>query len=394
MDLVERHIIKRKNPAYFEIDCASFASKNLYNAILFHTRQALFEGESPIGNWVYQTVKGIGEYQSLPRKVSNQVLMQVNEAWRGYFALVKVYKRGGIPHSPRIPKYLDKTGRNVLRYDVQSFSRKHIRKGYFKPSGLELYISTNKSPKGGRITPKKNGDYVVEIIYEQECLEGDGYLDYNLVAGIDLGIDNIIALASNQQGFQPLVINGRVIKSINQFYNKRKAEMQSKLPNGQHTSKAIVQFSDKRNRRINHLLHTISRRVVNYLYQQQIGTLVIGRNKGWKKKMNMGKRNNQKFATIPFYKLIHMITYKAELLGMRVIETEESYTSKCSFLDLEPVCKHNVYLGRRIKRGLFRSSKCNLINADINGALNIIRKVFPITGIAGIAVSPIRVNFV
>lgn len=394
MDLVERHVIKKSHPAYREIDLYSFYSKNLFNSVLYATRQAFFNNRSPTGNWVYHEVKKLDEYKVLPRKVSKQVLIQVSEAWRSYFALVKAYASGKIDSRPKIPKYLDKGGRNVLRYDNQSFSRRYIKDSWFNPSGTSLFVPTGKKPKGGRIVPKKNGDYVVEIIYEKEPIDSSDWLDCTAIAGIDFGVDNIVALASDQVGFIPLVVNGRVIKSINQFYNKRKAEMQSRLPKGQYTSRAIAQLTDKRNRRIDHLLHTISRRIVDYLYDNRIGKLVIGRNKGWKDGMKIGRVNNQKFSSIPYYKLLHMLTYKAQLLGIEVIETEESYTSKCSFLDLEPLGKHDFYIGRRVKRGLFISSNGTRINADINAALNMIRKVFSIEEIEGISVSPVRVNFV
>ena len=190
-------------------------------------------------------------------------------------------------------------------------------------------------------------------------------------------------LASNKPGFHPVVINGRPVKSTNQFYNKRKAELQQKLGHTGTTAR-MERLTTKRNRRIDHYLHTASRFVVDLLVQEEIGTLVIGKNDGWKQEIEMGKRNNQNFVQIPHARFIHMLTYKAELVGITVLITEESYTSKASFLDCDPlpVCKPNddtkhTFSGKRVKRGLYRASNERYINADINGAYNIVRKVAP-----------------
>ena len=401
MDLVERHLIKKSHPNWKELDQLTFDSKNLYNKVLYCSRQVFFKEDtqhtSTTGSWIYHEVKGLPEYKALPAKVSNQVILQNRKSWSSYFALLKLYNSGELEDKPKPPKYKKKqSDRNIVTYDVQSYSKVWLNKGYFHPSGTELYVPTNLTNiKGGRIVPKVNGDFVVEILYEVEPLY-DGTLDYNEVAGIDLGIDNIITLTSSKEGFIPIVANGKVVKSINQFYNKLKAKLQSKLEKEQYTSKRINNLTAKRTRKIDHILHTISRRVADFLYNQGIGTLVIGKNDVWKQDVNIGKRNNQNFVSIPHSRLVHMITYKCELLGIQVFETEESYTSKCSFLDREPMGKQESYVGRRIRRGLFKSSDGRLINADVNGSYNIMRKVFPniLEGIEDAAVHPIRYNFV
>jgi putative transposase len=154
----------------------------------------------------------------------------------------------------------------------------------------------------------------------------------------------------------------------------------------------MERLTTKRTRRINHYLHTASRRLINLLVQEGIGTLVIGKNAEWKQEVNMGKRNNQQFVCIPHARFIEMLTYKAELMGIQVLLTEESYTSKCSFLDKEPIRKQESYAGKRVKRGLFRAADGRFINADVNGSLNIIRKVAPeiFEGVEGIVVCPAR----
>ena len=162
---------------------------------------------------------------------------------------------------------------------------------------------------------------------------------------------------------------------INWQYNKRKSHLQSKLPNGRKTSNMINNITLKRNNRVSDYLHKITSMFINYAVSKGISDVVVGYNKEWKQGINIGRVNNQNFVCIPYYKLLNMLTYKCELHGISLTVTEESYTSKCSFLDSEPLCKHDSYCGRRIHRGLFKSSSGKLINADVNGALNILRKV-------------------
>jgi IS605 OrfB family transposase len=196
-------------------------------------------------------------------------------------------------------------------------------------------------------------------------------------------IDNLAALASNKPGFTPVVVNGRPAKSMNQFYNKRRAELQQQLGHPGTTAR-MERLTTKRNRRINHYLHTASRYIIDLLAKEGIGILVIGKNDGWKQAVEMGKRNNQNFVQIPHTRFIQMLSYKARLVGITVLVTEESYTSKASFLDHDPLpvrkpddeTKH-TFSGKHVKRGLYRASDGRETNADINGAYNIIRKVAP-----------------
>jgi putative transposase len=235
--------------------------------------------------------------------------------------------------------------------------------------------------------------YVVEVVYSVETQQAD--VDQYFVLGIDLGIDNLAALASNQPGFVPLLVNGKPLKSINHWYNKELARLKSALPAGQRTSKRIQQLTHKRNCQVNAYLHQASRRIIEFMKLMGIGTLVIGKNEGWKQGVELGKRNNQNFVQIPRARFIEMLTYKAQLAGIEVITTEESYTSKCSFLDGEAICQHEQYAGKRVKRGLFRASDGCLMNADTNGAYNIVRKVIPnafSNGIGGAVVHPVRVH--
>ena len=218
------------------------------------------------------------------------------------------------------------------------------------------------------------------MIYdEQESTVSDD----KFVASIDLGLDNLVALTSNQPGFTPLLINGRPLKSINQFYNKRKAQLQSQVKGSRKTSSRLQRLTRCRNQKIDNYLHHASRLIADVLSAKQIGTLVVGKNEQWKTEINLGKQTNQNFVSIPHARLIDMLEYKARLVGIKVILQEESYSSRANFLglDLIPVYgktdKDAVFSGRRIKRGLYKTSVGRLINSDVNAAYNILRKAIP-----------------
>jgi putative transposase len=203
--------------------------------------------------------------------------------------------------------------------------------------------------------------------------------DNGRYAAIDLGMNNLCAVANNV-GLDYFVINGRIPKSINQWRNKKTACLQSGIhPDAkgrQRASKAIRKQNINRDNRLDDYMHKASKYIVEWAVKNNICSIVIGENKGWKQEAEMGKRNNQNFQHIPFTKLKNKIAYKARMEGISVAFNEESYTSKCSAVDNEPVKKHETYLGRRVKRGLFRSAEGYRINADINGAHNIGRKYF------------------
>jgi len=380
MQLVESHIIKPTDSRYAAIDAACFASKNLYNAALYEMRQAfIFQHIRLSYPKMDKLMKFHEAYKALPARVAQQVLKLLEKNWKSYFRACDAYWKDPstfLGH-PNLPKYKDKVkGRNILIYTAQAVSKTALKKAIVKPSQLDIEIvSICPEVDQVRIVSRK-GFYVVEVIYEQGCeLEP---VNPDLYAGIDLGINNLATLTSNKSGFVPRIVNGRPVKSINQFYNKRRADLQSKLAQmdaKRHTSNRLERITNKRIRKIDHYLHTASRRIIDVLVSEGIGTLVIGYNAEWKQEVHIGKRNNQNFVNIPFARFIHMLTYKAELVGIQVRMTEESYTSKCSFLDWESIVKHDVYQGKRVKRGLFRSATGKQYNADVNGSYNITRKV-------------------
>ena len=375
MYLTEQHLIKKSHKFFKELDEISFRSKNLYNQALFRVRQYYFENKN------YLTFENISktlaqesqaDFRNLPAKVSQQTLKLVDQNFKSFFGGLKSKK----VKKARIPKYLDKVkGRQVVTYTVQALSKPLLKQGFIKLSGTNITFKTKVDPtkiKQVRIVPHGN-HYTLEVVYEvstQELLTNN-----NRYCAIDLGINNLATIGSNC--IKPFIINGRPLKSINQYFNKEKAKLQSQLIKEQktYTSKKLQTISLIRKNKINDYLHKASRYIINHLVSNNINTLIIGYNPEWKQEINIGKVNNQKFVNIPHQRFIQMLTYKAELVGINVILNEESYTSKTSFLDNEPVQKREKYLGKRIKRGLFRSSQGFLINADLNGALNILRKV-------------------
>ena len=370
MILTERHIIKQSNSLYNELDNLCFLSKNLYNSALYTVRQFYFTNKKYF-NWIKINNQFVSEkqqdYYALPCKVSQQTLKMVDQNMKSFFNAIKAKNS-----KPKLPKYLDKIkGRFVVTYTNQAISKKALQNGYIELSKTNIKLKTNvKNVKQVRIVPRNNF-IVVEILYEvRSKIHNNSKETY---CGIDFGLNNLITCSF--QNDSPLIMNGKPLKSINWHYNKEKSRLQSLLDNGKKTSKKIQNITLKRNNRINDYLHKTTKIFVNYLVSKKINNVVIGYNKEWKQGINIGRVNNQNFVQIPYYKLLNMLTYKCEIEGISVIVTEESYTSKCSFLDDEDICKHEEYVGKRIKRGLYKASDGRLINADVNGALNILKKV-------------------
>lgn len=370
MILTERHIFTKNSPLYKELDNLCFLSKNLYNSALYAIRQHYFT-EKQYLPYVKLNNKFVAEkqtdYYALPCKVAQQTLKLVDQNMKSFFGALKAKNS-----KPRLPKYLDKTnGRFVVTYTNQAISHKALKNGVIEPSKTNLRIKTHvQNVQQVRIVPANNV-IIVEVVYNKPAEERQ--FTKRKYCGVDFGLNNLMACAFAEE--QPLLFNGRPLKSMNRYFNKTKAALQSKLPKGKHTSRRIDRLTIQRNNKVADYLHKISRMFVNHLVSNEVSDVVIGYNKEWKQGINMGKVNNQQFVGIPYYKLLNMLTYKCKLLGINVIVTEESYTSKCSFLDDEEVRKHEKYSGRRVKRGLFRASDGRCINADVNGALNIMKKV-------------------
>ena len=306
------------------------------------------------------------DYYNLIAKASDYVVDQVNEAFKSFFSLRKKGIKSGKP------KYLKKDGRNKITFYKQCLSKKtYKREGLIHLSKTNIKFKTRipfEKIQQVTIVPMQ-GFYKILVIYKEE--EKQRVVSNNYAA-IDLGVNNLATIVTNVSS--PFIINGKPLKSINQRYNKRVARLKSKLQKGKKTSKQIRNITNKRNRRVEDQLHKASRKIVDSCLLLRISTIIIGHNKGWKQKTKLGKRNNQTFVQIPHFKLIEKIKHKSQLEGIEVIVKEESYTSKCSFLDNEEIKKHDSYKGKRIKRGLFQSSTGKLLNADVNAAYNIMKK--------------------
>ncbi len=399
MRWVEKHFIKKGHRFFAEIDNICFRSKNLYNAALYAVRQHYFATGEYLNYYAVQkTLQNTvnPDYYALPAKVSQQVLKGLDKNFVSFFAAMEEYKDepSKFKARPKLPGYKEKqTGRNVTVYTIQAISSALLRKNKVKLSKTNIIMPWHKPGiKQARIVPVSKNVYKIEIVYEQETPPKQ--LDASIVAGIDIGLNNLAAITSNLKGFQPVLINGRPLKSINQYFNKERSILMSYVGD-KGTSNRIEKLTHKRNCMVDNYLHRSSRFIINMLIENNVGTLIIGKNDGWKDNINIGKRNNQNFVCIPFTDLIHQLAYKGEMAGMAVITREESYTSKCSFLDEEPIEKHEKYLGRRVKRGLFKSQNGTKINADVNGSGNIIRKELPnafAKGIEGMVVFPKRIT--
>jgi putative transposase len=385
MQLAERHILKSTEHRFAQIDELAFKSKNLYNAANYAIRQSFVYGWSYIYNEMNRLMKSHQAYKALPAKVSQQILMILDKNWKSFFEAVKAYKTepSKFTGRPKRPLYKDKVkGRNILVYTIQAISSTQLKKAIIKLLGTEILIKTKVNPDcicQVRLVPKCDS-YVIEVIYnEQESTASDD----NFVASIDLGLDNLVALTSNQPGFTPLLINGRPLKSINQFYNKRSSQLQSQLKGGRKTSPRIQRLTRWINQKIDNYLHHASSLIVDVVSAKQMGTLVVGKNEQWKTEINLEKQTSQNLVNIPHSRLIEMLEYKARLAGINVIVQEESYTSRANFMGIDPIPvygkteKEPMFTGKRIKRGLYKTSTGQLINSDINASYNILSKAIP-----------------
>lgn len=375
MKLVEIHLIKRGEQHFDEIDDLCFKSKNLFNSALYAVRQHFFETGKYLNYYsVDKLFKETNQpdYRELPIKVSQQILKGLDIAFHSFFALNKKFKERKYPNKPNIPHYKDKVkGRFEVTYTNQCFSKPLLRKGIVKPSGTNLQIVTKCIPETiNQVKLVKVNRDVAKIVVIYMIPDPTSKEDNKRYASIDLGVNNLATVSSNV--IKPYIINGRPIKSINQFFNKTLANLQSKgLVRCQYKKDSLSRW------RMNHLndyLHKASRYIVNQLVSNNINTLIIGYNKSWKQDTNIGKVNNQKFVQIPHLKFVEMLEYKCKLVGITVIRQQEAYTSKCSFMDNEQIKKRKEYVGKRVKRGLFKTRNGKLINADVNGSLNILKK--------------------
>jgi IS605 OrfB family transposase len=398
MHLVEKYIIDKNHSLFKEAESLCFLSNNLFNYANYIIRKKLFKtGEYLNYNAIQKQCQGTPDYTALPAKVSQQVLLRLYESGQGFFANNKKYKQhpDKFKSAPRIPKYKHKTlGRNVITYTSQAVSKSALKKGLIHPSQTQIVLATDVKEVCQVRIVLGIYHYRIEIVYfKPVSLERRVT---GTIAGIDIGLNNLATLTENQPGFKPLIINRKPLKSINVYYHKNKASLKFKLQPEIKTSHRLRRrLTHKRNCKIDNYLHRASRSIINHRAANSIETLVIGKNDGGQTSRNWGKKTNQNMMSIPDAKFIEMLTYKAQLVRINVVLVTEEYTSKCSFLDNEPLYKQDSYQSRGIKRGLFRNRNGTLINADVNGSLNIIRKAFPNTfveGIQGVVVPRVRIT--
>lgn len=391
MQLTERHIIVNNK----EVENICFRAKNLYNQSLYYLRQSVF-GKIKYFN-EYELTGLFAEfkeenYKALPAQTSQQIIKNVFKNYKSWYRSRKEWIKNPAKFTarPKLPRYKDTA--SIVIFTNQQV---RLKDGYiYFPKGTISPVKTKvDNVCQVRIVPSSTC-FTIEIIHEIKPQKNENLNENNFLS-IDLGLNNF-ATSVNNAGSQPFIVNGKVLKSVNQMFNKTKARLMSYIGN-KGTSNRIKKLTHYRNNFIEDKLHKISRYIVDYASEHNIGTIIIGHNKGWKKEINIGASNNQKFVCIPHSRLIDKITYKAELIGIKVIENEESHTSKIDHLALEPLKHREVYLGKRRKRGLFQSSTGKLINADINGGIGIARKVFGDSVVkqiidSGFAFNPVKIN--
>ena len=375
----EQIIIKKNHPKFKIIDEMCFNSKNLYNEANYAIRQKFIESGEYINYYdMNKEFKTHENYKMCMSQPANCTLRLLDKNWKSYFEAIKDWKVHPEKYlgMPKLPKYLPKDGRfnwmipnNSCLYDYENgevyFRLRKLQGYHWKSRCLGRLIQV-------RFVPHDNY-YAMEICYEIEVEDIGKDRVSKRIAAIDIGVDNLVTMTNNIME-SPIIINGKPLKSINQQYNRQKAKIQSDLMkrNGQHWSNKLETLSYKRNQRIKNYMHNTSALIIKWCVEHDIDTLVVGKNDTWKQE----KKHMQNFTSIPYEMLLAQLQYKCENAGIKYIEVNEAYTSGTSYLDNEAPIKENYNKERRVQRGLFQA-KNMLINADVNGSLQIMRKVFP-----------------
>jgi putative transposase len=361
------------------IDQKCWESKNLYNLANYIIRQEFFK----TGKWIkYKELDKIMQkeepYKILGSQASQNTLTLLDKNWKAFFKGIKDWSKvqgEGYLGRPKIPKYKNKTkGRSILMIkNIQCRIENQKLIFSWKPLRCFSGIPTNISGKlmQVRFVPKGN-TYMMEIVYETDLLKD--VISNNHIVGIDLGVNNFVTMINNV-GVRPAIIKGNIIKSMNQWYNKERARMASESKMSWNNK--MRNLTDRHLRKTETYMHQISKMVVSYCIENNINTIIVGNTKEWKHSVNLGNVNNQNFVCIPYEKFINQLKYKCEDIGIWFILVDEEFTSGTSFIDQEEPTEENYNIKRRIKRGLFKSNSGTLINADVNGAYQIVKKVYP-----------------
>lgn len=386
-------------------------SNKLYNCAVYYARQMWFKTAKIISGFDLTAEMKTNKHFSAGYASSmQQTCLNVGEAFKSFKQLLTKFRQGKLEDKPKPPKYRKTGGLFIVTYPKKWLKLKDgiIRfplgnqvKAWFGISDFHLPLPTNlkwEEIKEIRILPR-NRCFYAEFVYNLPCVNTK--VDANKVLGIDPGLNNWLTCVSNVGS--SFIVDGKHLKSLNQWYNKQISTMKEKKPQG-FWSKTLSQITEKRNRQMRDAVNKAARIVVNQCLEKGIGTVIFGWNKGQKYSANMSKVNNQNFVSVPTAKLKDRIAQLCEQYGINFVETEESYTSKASFLDNDELPKYGEKptswksSGRRVKRGLFRTSTFGYINADCNGAGNIIRKVtgkfnLDLSGLTrGVLTAPIRVR--
>ena len=399
----EKHIIKSSDKYFSLILSFCQQSKNLYNHANYLIRQEFTKNKKTLKygdlDKILKADKEYPDYPNMPTAQSaQQILRLLDKNWKSFMASIKDWSKHKEKYSgrPKLPNYLKKNSHYILILTNQNCKLKdgtiHFPKTFqgfiIKPKFIdkENFVSFQQV----RLIPHKNR-IVAEVVYNIDVPEIKE--DNQRYIGIDIGVNNL-ATVCNSISDKAFIINGKPLKSINQYYNRQISHYReiSKRMNKADYSKRMDTLTEKRNSKIDDYLHKASRYIINYCVKNNIHTIVVGKNKEWKQNSKLSKKVNQNFVQIPFARLIEMIQYKAEEKGIAVILTEESYTSGTSFIDNEEPVKENYNKARRIFRGLFVSNNGVKINADLNGAYQILKKVVPIKWDRGCVLHPFVVN--
>ena len=381
-----KHLSKKE---FRNLKYLSHIAKNLTNEAIYNVRQYYFQNKKYLSyNENYKMLKNSENYKKLNSNMAQQILKEVDGSFKSFFGLLKLVKNGQYNGKIKLPKYLAKDGFTTLVIGFVRLKDDMLIVPYsnsFRKTHKEIAIKLPPVLKGKkikeiRIIPKQHSRYF-EIQYTYEVEEVQRELNKENALGIDLGINNLCTCVTNSGA--SFIIDGRKLKSINQYYNKTNAKLQSIKDKQkiEHITLRQKRITRKRNNRINDYLSKAARIIVNYCLNNDIGKLVLGYNEDFQRKSNIGSINNQNFVNIPYGKLRDKLIYLCKLYGIEFKLQEESCTSKASFFDGDEIPiydKENpqeyIFSGKRIKRGLYQTSSGKLINADCNGALNILRK--------------------
>ena len=366
-------------------------AKNLTNEAVYNVRQYYFtEGEYLNYQKNYVLLKNSDNYRTLNSNMAQQILKEVDGSFKSFFGLLKLAKKGRYSFKDcRLPSYLPKDGYTTL---VIGFIRLNgdklvlpFSQSYKKTHrAIEIKIPpilADKKIKKIRIIPKANARFFeIQYIYEAECIQRN--LNTSNALALDLGINNLVTAVSSKG--ESFIIDGRRLKSINQWFNKENARLQGikdKQNFGSKPTKRQKAIARDRNNKVNDYMSKVARKVIDYCIKNDIGALVVGYNETFQQNAQIGRVNNQSFVSIPYGKLREKLEYLCELNGITYVKQEESYTSKASFWDKDDIPVYNednpksyVFSGKRVHRGLYKCSDGRTLNADVNGALNILRK--------------------